>query len=67
MNTVLEHRLRMLEKDVLRKISGSEWAEIKKDWRNILNEWLRDSQYSSYIIIMIKCRRLAAHVALIAE
>jgi hypothetical protein len=59
-----EHRLRVFENRVLRKIFGPKIYEITGDWRGIHNDELHDL-YSSHIIWMMKSRRMrwAGHVA----
>jgi hypothetical protein len=60
-----EHRLRVFENRVLRRIFGSKRDEVTGEWRKLLNEELRDLYYSSSIIRIIKSRRMrwAGHVA----
>jgi uncharacterized membrane protein len=55
-----EHRLRVFENRVLRKIFGPKRDEVTREWRKLHNEELRIS-----IITIIKSRRmgLADHVA----
>jgi hypothetical protein len=44
MNVTLreEHRLRVFEKLVLRRIFGSKWDEVTGEWRRLHNEELND-------------------------
>jgi hypothetical protein len=35
-----EHRLRVLENRVLRRIFGSGWDEVRMEWRSLYNEEL---------------------------
>jgi hypothetical protein len=60
-----EHRLRMFEKRVLRKIFGSKRDEVTGEWRKLHNEELRELYSSPSIIRIIKSRRMrwAGHVA----
>jgi hypothetical protein len=60
-----KHRLRVFENRVLRKIFGPKSNEVTGGWRKLHNEKLRDLDYSSSIIRMIKSRRMrwAGHVA----
>jgi hypothetical protein len=53
-----EHRLRVLENRVLRRVFGSKRDEVTRGWRKLQNEEL-------YIIRMIMSRRMrwAGHVA----
>ena len=60
-----EHRLRVLENRVLRKIFGPMRGEVTEDWRKCHNEELRDLYSSPNIFRIIKSRRIgwAGHVA----
>jgi hypothetical protein len=60
-----EHRLRVFENRVLRRISGPKRDEVTGDWRKLHNEELRDLYSSPSIIRIIRSRRMrwAAHVA----
>jgi hypothetical protein len=60
-----EHRLRVFESRVLRKIFGRKIDEVTGEWRKMHNEELRDLYFSPSIIIMIKPRmmRWAGQVA----
>jgi hypothetical protein len=60
-----EHRLRVFENRVLRKIFGPKRAEVMGEWRKLHNEELRDLYFSPSIIRIIKSRRMrwAGHVA----
>jgi hypothetical protein len=64
-----EHRLRVLENKVLRRIFGPKWDEVKGGWRKLHNEELRDLYSAPSIIRMIKSRRMrwAGHVARMGE
>jgi hypothetical protein len=60
-----EHRLRVFENRVLRRIFGPTRDEVTEEWRKMHNEELRDLYFSSSIIRIIKSRRMrwAGHVA----
>jgi hypothetical protein len=60
-----EHRLRVFENRVLRRIFGPKREEVTGDWRKVHNEELHNLCYSTNIIRMIKSRRMrwAGHVA----
>jgi hypothetical protein len=60
-----EHRLRVFENRVLRKILGPKRDEVMGEWRKLHNEELRDLFSSPSIIRIIKSRRMrwAGHVA----
>jgi hypothetical protein len=60
-----EHRLRVFENRVLRRIFGSKRDEVMGSWRKLHNEELHNLYYSPSIIRMIKSRRMrwAGHVA----
>jgi hypothetical protein len=49
-----EHRLRVFENRVLRRIFGLRRDEVTGGWRELHNEELRDSYTSPSIIKMIK-------------
>jgi hypothetical protein len=59
-----EHRLRVFENRVLRRIFGSKREKFMEDWRKLHVEELRDA-YSSSGILEIKSRSMgwAGHVA----
>ena len=52
-----EHRLRVLENRVLRKIIGTKRDEVTGDWKRLHNEDLHD-WYSLDTVRMIKSRRM---------
>jgi hypothetical protein len=60
-----EHRLRVFENKVLRRIFGPKRDEVTGEWRKLHNEELRDLYSSPCIIRLIKPRRMrwAGHVA----
>jgi hypothetical protein len=64
-----EHRLRVFENRMLRKIFGPKRVEVTGEWRKLHNEELRDLYSSPSIIRIIKCRRMrwAGHVARMGE
>jgi hypothetical protein len=53
-----EHRLRVFENRVLRKIFGPRRDEVTGDWRTLYNEELHSLYSSPNIIKMIKSRRM---------
>jgi hypothetical protein len=60
-----EHRLRVFENRVLRRIFGPRRDQVTGDWRKLHNEELHNLYCSPNIIRMIKSRRMrwAGHVA----
>jgi hypothetical protein len=60
-----EHRLRVFENRLLRRISGPKRDEVTGGWRKLHNEELRNLYSSASIIRMIMSRRMrwAGHVA----
>jgi hypothetical protein len=64
-----EHRLRVFENRMLRRIFGLKRDEVMGEWRKLHNKELRDLYSSPSIIRMIKSRRMrwAGHVAQIGE
>jgi hypothetical protein len=64
-----EHRLRVLENRVLRRIFGPTRDEVTGEWRKLHNGELRDLYSSPSIIRIIKSRRMrwAGHVARMGE
>jgi hypothetical protein len=65
-----EHRLRVFENKVLRRIFGPKSDEVMGEWRKLHNEELRGALYSSPSIIrIIKSRRMrwAGHIARMGE
>jgi hypothetical protein len=59
-----EHRLRVFENKVLRRIFGPKRNEVTGGWRKLHNEGLHNLYSSPNIIRMIKSRRMkwARHV-----
>jgi hypothetical protein len=57
LTTKEEHRLRVFENKVLRRIFESKRNEVTGGWRKLHNEELHNL-YSTSIIIMIKSRRM---------
>jgi hypothetical protein len=64
-----EHRLRVLENRLLRRIFGPKRDEVTGQWRKLHNEELRDLYSSPSISIIMKSRRMrwAGHVARMGE
>jgi hypothetical protein len=60
-----EHRLRVFQKRVLRRIFGPMRDEVTGDWRKLHNLGLHNLYSSQNIIRMTKSRRMrwAGHVA----
>jgi hypothetical protein len=64
-----EHRLRVFENKILRRIFRPNRDEVTGGWRKLHNEELRDLYSSSTIIKIIKSRKMrwAGHVARMGE
>jgi hypothetical protein len=64
-----EHRLRVFENRVLRRIFGPKRDEVTGEWRKLHNEELHSLYSSPDIIRQIKSRRMrwAEHVARMGE
>jgi hypothetical protein len=64
-----EHRLRVFENNVLRRIFGPKWDEVTEGWRKLHSEKILDLDSSPCIIRIIKSRRMrwAGHVARMVE
>jgi hypothetical protein len=60
-----EHRLRVFENRVLRRIFGPKRDEVTGEWRKLHNEEIRDLNFSPSLIRIIKSRtiRWAGQVA----
>jgi hypothetical protein len=60
-----EHRLKVFENKVLRRIFGPKRDEVTGGWRKLHNEEIRDLYSSPSIIRIMKPRRMrsAGHVA----
>jgi hypothetical protein len=60
-----EHRLRVFENRVLRRIFGQKRDEVTGEWRKLHYEELHDLYFSPSIIRIMKARRMkwAEHVA----
>ena len=64
-----EHRLRVFENRVLRRIFGPKRDEVTGEWRKLHNEELSDLFSSPNIVRVVKSRRMrwAGHVARMGE
>ena len=64
-----DHRLRVFENRVLRRISGAKRNGVTGEWRKFHNEELNDLYCSPNIVRVIKSRRLrwAGHVTRMEE
>jgi hypothetical protein len=64
-----EHRLRVFENRVLRRIFRPKRDEVTGEWRKFRNEELRDLYSSLSLIRIIKSRRMrwAGHIARMGE
>jgi hypothetical protein len=64
-----EHRLRVVENRVLRRIFGPKGDEVTAGWTKLHNKELRDLYSSPSIIRMFKSRRVrwAGHVTRVGE
>jgi hypothetical protein len=64
-----EHRLRVFENRVLRRIFGPKRDEVSGEWRRLHNEELHNLYSSPDIIRQVKSRRMrwAGHVARMGE
>jgi hypothetical protein len=64
-----EHRLRVFENNVLRRIFGPKRDEVTGGWRKLHNEQLHGLYSSPGIVRVIKARRMrwAGHVARMGE
>jgi hypothetical protein len=64
-----EHRLRVFENRVLRRIFGPKKDKVTGEWRKLFNEELRDLYISPSVIRMVKSKRMrwVGHVERIVE
>ena len=64
-----EHRLRVFENRVLRRIFGPNWDKGTGEWRKLHNEELNEVCFSLSIVRVIKSRRMkwVVHVACMGE
>ena len=64
-----EHRLRVFENRVLRRIFGPKRDEVTGEWRKLHSEELNDLYSSPNIVLVLKSRRMrwAVHVARMEE
>ena len=64
-----EHRLRLFENGMLRRIFGPRMDGVTEEWRKLHNEGLNDLYSSPNIVRVIKSRRMrwAGHVARMEE
>jgi hypothetical protein len=64
-----EHRLRVFENRVLRKICGPKRNKVTGEWRKLHDEELSDLYFSPFIVQVIKLRIMgwAGHVACMRE
>ena len=53
-----EHRLRVFENRVLRRIFGPKWVEVTGEWRTLHNEELNELYCSANVVWVIKSRRI---------
>jgi len=66
---IQEHRLRVFENRVLRRIFGPKKDEVTGEWKKLHNEELNDLYCSPNIVRVIKSKRMrwAGHVARMGE
>src|SRR5215469_13420277 len=64
-----EHRLRVFENRVLRRVFGPKRDEVTGKWKKLHNEELKDLYFSPSIVQVVKSRRMrwAGHVARMGE
>jgi hypothetical protein len=65
----IEHKLRVFENRVLRRIFGSKMVQMEGCWEELHNKELHNLHYSPNIVRMVKTRRMrwAVHVAYLGE
>jgi len=62
-----EHRLRVFENRVFRRVFGPKRDEVTGEWRRLHNEELYDLYCTPNIVQVIKSRRWVGHVARMGE
>jgi hypothetical protein len=64
-----EHRLRVFDNRVLRRVFGPKRDEVAGEWRKLHNEELNDLYFLPNIVRVVKLRRMrwAGHVARMGE
>jgi hypothetical protein len=64
-----EHRLKVFEKRVLRRIFGLKWDKVTRGWRKLHNDGFNDLYSSPNIVRVTKSRRIrwTGHVARMGE
>src|SRR5215469_7188622 len=64
-----EHRLRVFQSRVLRRVCGPKRDEVTREWRKLHNEELKDLYSLPNIVRVVKSRRMrwAGHVARMGE
>jgi hypothetical protein len=64
-----EHRLRVFENRVLRRVFGPKRDDVTGEWRKLHNEELNDLYFLPNIVRVVKSRRMkwAGHVARMGE